>query len=139
VIKDYAEFGGWLRQDGSFEVAGVPSGDYLVREAYGNEVLSSTTRARVEAGDAVGIVLNPNRFDVRIRARFDGEPAHDLSKWGAGLTPTDRIGSRLMMWNHSGVIQNVAPGQYLFHVYPNEAAYVKQVLVDGKEVSGGEI
>lgn len=139
VIKNYAEFGGWLSRDGSFEVAGVPSGDYLVREAYRTEILSSTIRARVESGDAVGIVLNPNRFDVHVRARFDGEPSHDLSKWGAGLTPTDRIGSRLMIWNHSGVIQNIAPGQYLFQVYPNEAAYVKQVLVGGKEVGGSEI
>ncbi|MGA3205727.1 MAG: carboxypeptidase-like regulatory domain-containing protein [Bryobacteraceae bacterium] len=139
VVKDYGEFGGWFRQDGSFEAVGVPAGDYLVRESYRTEILSSTARTRVESADAVGIVLNPNRFDVHVRARFDGDPSHDLSKWGAGLTPTDRIGSGLMIWNHSGVIQNVAPGQYLFKVYPNEEVYVKQVLIGGKEVTGSEI
>jgi hypothetical protein len=64
---------------------------------------------------------------------------HDLSKWAAGLTPVDSNGVRLMTWNHSNVIENVAPGWHLFEVYPNEAAYVKQVRVGGKEVRTSEI
>ena len=139
VQKDYAEFGGWFRQDGSFDIAGVPACEYLVREARRTEILSSTARVRVEAADAGGVVISPNRFSVEIKARFEDEPTHDLSKWAAGLTPVDSNGVRLMTWNHSNVIENVAPGWYLFEVYPNEAAYVKQVRVGGKEVRTSEI
>jgi hypothetical protein len=41
--------------------------------------------------------------------------------------------------NSAGVIPNVLPGRYLLKVYPNERAYVKKVLMRGREIDSWEV
>jgi hypothetical protein len=138
-VEDWAEFFGWFGRDGSFEIAGVPSGNYLVREFRKSETLSDPARARIESGDVSGVRLTTNRFDIGIQARFEGDDSHDLSKWFASLVPVDRTGATLSpLPNRPGLISNVSPGRYILEVFPNEDAYVKQLLVHGREVSGAE-
>jgi Carboxypeptidase regulatory-like domain len=138
--KDWAEFGGGIGTDGSFDIPGVPAGGYLVRQMARTEPLGNPAGATIESRDATGIRLPLAQFDVKIRARFAGDALHDLSKWHASLEPADRKGPALATWpNRPNAISNILPGRYILRVYPNEDAYAKQVFVGGKEVAGPEL
>ena len=138
-VKDWAEFFGQFGEDGSFDIAGVPAGNYVVREMQGSEALSDQVRTSVNSGDVNGVRLSSTRFDVGLQVRFEGDASHDLSRVFAHLVPTDRIGATLSTWpNHPGVISNVSPGRYILEVSPDENAHVKQLLVHGKEVTSAD-
>jgi len=139
-VKDWAEFVGQFGSDGSFDIAGIPNGNYLVQEVRGREPLSDPVRVSIDSGDVSGIRLTVTRFDATIKASFEGEVSHDPSKWVARLEPADRTGPILSTWpNRPGVISNVSPGRYILEVSTNEIAYyVKKLLVRGKEITNWE-
>ncbi len=159
-VKDWPDFFGRIDLDGSFDIPGVPSGNCLVqelnrsgslsvvgppdgscpqREALGFP-LTGLVRAKVEFGDVSNLRVATVPFDARIRARFEGDASHDLSKWHALLERADWTEMTMQTWSNSaGVISNVLPGRYLLKVSPNERAYVKKVLMHGREIDGWEV
>jgi protocatechuate 3,4-dioxygenase beta subunit len=135
-VKDWAEFFGRIGSDGSFDMAGIPSGNYLIQETQGSQPLTDSARVSIDSGDVSGVRLAVTRFDITIQASFEGDASHDLSKWFARLEPVDRTGAALATWpNRPGVISNVSPGRYVLEVSTNENAYVKKLLVRGKEIT----
>jgi hypothetical protein len=140
--NEWTGFYGQIAEDGSFDVPGVPDGDYVLQEVSGMRGInhySARIRVRVESGDASGVLLTEARFGVAIEARFDGDESHDLSKWAARLEPVDWRGPTLATFGASHVILGVSPGRYILAVSTNEEAYVKQVLLNGRVVSDPDL
>jgi hypothetical protein len=143
LIKDWAEFTGMIRADGSFDILCVPAGDYRVQIMRRSDSQNGSAAVSIQSADAVGVRLSQTQFDVKIKSRVEGDPTASTPVW-ASLEPIDRSGATLRTWpQNPDTIQSVSPGRYLLRIRfsPNtyQGGYAKRVLADGEEVTNAAL
>ncbi|MCO5351040.1 MAG: carboxypeptidase-like regulatory domain-containing protein [Bryobacteraceae bacterium] len=147
-----AGFTGSPRQDGTFEVANLPPGDYrvMVRRLAGGPQNQAMVTEMVALGstDVEGLVVQVNPgFAVGGRVVVEGQPATPVSTrtLRVSLLPAEQ--GMIMLGTRPGIpaedgsfkLEGVAPGKY--RVAPATAAgvYLADVLIGGQSYFGKEI
>jgi protocatechuate 3,4-dioxygenase beta subunit len=130
------------RMDGTFEIAGVPAGSYVLAVASNGANTASFGRRRVDVAadiETVTVQLAPSG-PISGTVRIEGEAAGSLSETEIHLCRVDNgavVSSGNLNDDLSFSFPNTAAGQYTVCVAHLPAPYyVKSVLWDGKEVPG---
>jgi len=133
---------GNLKADGTFEIVGVPSGEYDVGLTQGMPPIGlGQTKVRVDDRDVDGVSLEVARtFALKGRVQFEANEQGRISGLNIMLTPLDRTGAQYVYTQEDGTFTFpvVSMGRYrVFLPGTYDGQYhVKLFRYGGKEVRG---
>jgi Carboxypeptidase regulatory-like domain len=135
---------GRLRPDGTFEIEGVPSGEYDVALSQGMPpVVLGETKVRVDDRDVDGLSIEARSYTLKGSVRFDGNETGRIAGLSLMLTALDSNGGQFGRTREDGGFEFplVSTGRYrLFLPGTYDGQYhVKLFRYGGKESRSGII
>jgi hypothetical protein len=132
--------GALVEKDGKFDVSGVEPGNYWLEIEPVRSSLTGRVAVDVSDRDVNGVKLNAVHLSVDGIARFEGEHGDPLSALTLQLEMLDQLyfgSGRQFSIGGAFELKNLMCDRYALTLVPSRDAYIKSVLVGGREAPSG--